>query len=272
MIHLTDSDLTLLYYGELSGADERDARTHLNECAACREQHDELLRLFAMVDGCPAPEPGAEFEAQVWRRLQPTLRVARMPRRAGFADRLRGWLVPSPTRWAVAGGVAVLVFIAFTAGRYFQPERQVAPVSQSAAGGVEPLDSLRERILLSALGDHFDRTQGMLVELASASPAASVDISHEQRRAEDLLAATRLYRRAADQAGDRNVANVLEALERVLVEVTLSPQHLSAYELESLQRRIENQELLFKLRVASSALRDREQTNRPAPARGSAGV
>jgi hypothetical protein len=268
MNHLSDGDLTLLYYGELTGAEERDARAHLKTCAACRAQHDELLRLFAMVDGCPVPEPAAEFESQVWRRLQPALRAARAPQRAGLADRLRGWLVPSPARWALAGAVAMLVIVAFAAGRYFQSEGPRTPATQTATAAE---DTLRERILLTALGDHFDRTQGVLVDLASASPAASVDISHEQHRAEDLLAATRLYRRAANEAGDQNVADVLEALERVLVEVTVSPAQLSAYELASLQKRIENQGLLFKLRVASSALREREQSNRP-PARGSAGA
>jgi hypothetical protein len=270
MNHLTDSDLTLLYYGELTAVEERDARAHLQTCASCRAQHDELLRLFALVNSFPVPEPSAEFQAQVWRRLQPALRSARMPRRAGIAARLGAWFVPSVPRWALAGGLAMLLVIAFAAGRYFQVDQEPAPVSQSADAATP--ESLRERILLSALGDHFDRTQGMLVELASAAPGESVDISGEQRRAGDLLAATRLYRRAANQAGDRNVADVLEALERVLVEVTVSPARLSAYELTSLQKRIENQELLFKLRVASSALREREHATRPAAALGSAGV
>jgi hypothetical protein len=143
------------------------------------------------------------------------------------------------------------------------------PATQSAAATPE---SLRERILLTALGDHFDRTQGMLVDLASARAGDTIDISGERRRADDLLAATRLYRRAANEAGDRNVANVLEALERVLVEITVSPARLSPYELTSLQRRIENQELLFKLRIAASAIREREQAIRPAAIRGSAGA
>jgi hypothetical protein len=168
----------------------------------------------------------------------------------------------------------MLVVVAFVAGRYVQPGSggpTVVPTTQTAGRAAAP-DTLRERILLSALGDHFDRTQGMLVELTSTSPAAPIDISGEQRRAEDLLAATRLYRRAADQAGDRNVADVLETLERVLVEVTVSPAQLSTYELESLQKRIETQELLFKLRVATSTVREREHATRPAAARGSAGV
>ncbi|HSL21735.1 MAG TPA: hypothetical protein VK886_09375 [Vicinamibacterales bacterium] len=264
MTHLTEEDLTLLYYGETSGGDERDARAHLASCAACRQAHDELLRLFAMVDSCPTPEPGPAFETEVWRRLQPALRAgAAAPDTNGVLARLRGWLVPGGApRWAVAGGIAMVLVLAFAAGRYWpDATRPSAPATQSA-GAADQAD-LRERILLTALGDHFDRTQGMLVELASAAPSARVDISNEQRRAGDLLAATRIYRRAAIEAGDRNVADVLDSLERVLVEVTVSPAELSAFELQSLQKRIETQELLFKLRVAASTVRDREEAARP---------
>jgi hypothetical protein len=119
-------------------------------------------------------------------------------------------------------------------------------------------------VLLSALGDHFDRTEAMLVELVGTPRGDRVSIAGEQRRAGDLLAATRLYRRAAVEAGDTNVADVLESLQRILVEVTGSPSELSAYELQALQTRIEKQELLFKLRIASSAVRHRESHTRPA--------
>jgi len=269
MTHLTEDDLTLLYYGELSEAAAGSARAHLGACQTCRVEQEKLQQVFAMVDTCPVPEPAHGFETQVWRRLQPALRAAGQPRRASLTERLRNWLVPS-RGWAMGGAVAAVVLIAFALGRYWQPERPAGPVNETARPIAQ--ESLRERILLSALSDHFDRTQAMLVELTSASPAPTVDISGEQRRAHDLLAATRIYRRAATEAGDRTVRDVLEALERVLVEVDVSPSQLSAYELRSLQNRIEEQELLFKVRVASAGVRQREQSTRPAAARGSAGA
>ena len=115
---------------------------------------------------------------------------------------------PAPGRWALAGGVAALVLAAFVAGRFWpaSPAGTVGP-SQAARDTGE---ALRERVLLSALGDHFDRTEAMLVELAGTAPGERVSIAAEQRRAGDLLAATRLYRRAAVDAGDANVADVLE--------------------------------------------------------------
>jgi hypothetical protein len=258
--HLGEDDFTLLHYGELPAAEVRAARAHLEGCGDCRARQAEMERLFAMVGDGDVPEPDAAFESQVWRRLQPALRAEREGGRraagAGWAARLRDWFsLPAPGRWALAGGVATLVLAAFVAGRLWpgatsEPARPAA--AELAAGDI------RERVLLSALGDHFDRTEAMLVELAGTAPGGRVSIAAEQRRAGDLLAATRLYRRAAVEAGDTGVADVLESLQRILVEVTGSPSELSAFELQALQTRIEKQELLFKLRIASSAVRNRE--------------
>lgn len=273
--HVDEDDLTLLYYDELADADARGARAHLEGCSECRVRHAELARLLTMVGDTGTPEPDAGFEAAMWRRLQPALRAARQPAPDGVVARLRAWLAgpaqepaqgsvqgPAPGRWALAGGVAALALAAFVAGRVW-PAAPAGPVAPQLAT-TDTGERLRERVLLSALGDHFERTEAMLVELASTAPGERVSIEAEQRRASDLLAATRLYRRAAMDAGDANVAEVLELLQRILVEVTGSPAELSAFELHALQHRIETQELLFKLRIASSAVRNREhRTRRP---------
>ena len=279
--HVDEDDLTLLYYGELAEAEAGAARVHLEGCGQCRARHAELARLLAMVGDAETPEPEPGFEAAMWRRLQPALRAARPPARDGIAARLRAWLAeslppsrskslprPAPTsrpatgRWVLAGGVAAIALAAFVAGRFWpasMPGPTGAPVATTDTG-----EALRERVLLSALGDHFARTEAMLVELAGTAPGERVSIAAEQRRAGDLLAATRLYRRAAVDAGDSNVAEILELLQRILVEVTGSPSELSSFELRALQHRIETQELLFKLRIASSAVRNREhRTRRP---------
>ncbi|MEO5820103.1 MAG: hypothetical protein ABIT71_06320 [Vicinamibacteraceae bacterium] len=265
--HVDEDDLTLLYYAELAEADARAAAAHLEGCPACRGRQTALARLLAMVDDTETPEPDAGFEAAMWRRLQPALRAARQPAQDGVLARFRSWLTAPPLasgpgRWALAGGLAALVLAAFAAGRLW-PASPVGPVGPPLAA-TDTSEALRERVLLSALGDHFDRTEAMLVELAGTAAGDRVSISAEQRRAGDLLAATRLYRRAAVDAGDSNVAEVLEVLQRILVEVTGSPSELSAFELQALQHRIETQELLFKLRIASSAVRNREhRTRRP---------
>jgi hypothetical protein len=107
----------------------------------------------------------------------------------------------------------------------------------------------------------------VLVELANAPAADGVDISREQERAQELLSANRLYRQTAAQAGDANVAGVLDQLERVLVEIAHRPSKLSKAEVENLRRQIESQGLVFKMRVVESNVRNELRKGRPEAAK-----
>jgi hypothetical protein len=86
-----------------------------------------------------------------------------------------------------------------------------------------------------------------------------VDISSERSRAEELLAANRLYRETAVKTGDTATAALLDELERVLVDVAASPSTLTQSDLDEVRRRIESKGLLFKVRVVSSDVRERQQ-------------
>jgi len=150
--------------------------------------------------------------------------------------------------------MAGLVVAAFFAGRFWPG--QVRPAPQPIAQPV------RERILLVAVGDHLERSQMVLLELVNSKPDGEVDISEEQQRAQDLVAANRLYRQTAARAGEAGLASVLEELERTLIEVAHRPTLLSSAEFEELRRRIEAQGILFKIRIIDSQVRQREQTIR----------
>jgi len=83
----------------------------------------------------------------------------------------------------------------------------------------------------------------------SASPLASL----ERERAGELLQASRLYRQTAYQVGEVAAADVLEELERILLDVSQGPESLQAR--EGLRSRIEERDMLFKLRVLGSTVK-----------------
>ena len=120
-------------------------------------------------------------------------------------------------------------------------------------------DQLREGVLLIDLGDHLDRSQMMLVELVSADDGSPVDMSDERARAEQLVAANRLYRQTAVSTGDTGIADLLDELERLLVDLAASPEQLSSKDLNDMRRRIESRSLLFKVRVVSADIRQRQK-------------
>jgi len=247
-MHLTEDELVLHYYGEMDAAAETRVTTHLSDCAECHASYGRLQRVMALVDSVPAADAPEGFERIAWARLETAL----PDRRHG----LFSWLVYSPARLAFAALVVALVGGAFYAGRQM-PGRTTATVANGASAS--PSNGIRERILLVDLGDHLDRSQMMLVELVSADSGGPVDISSERSRAEQLLAANRLYRETAVKTGDAATAALLDELERILVDVAASPSTLTQNDLDEVRRRIESKGLLFKVRVVSSDVRERQR-------------
>jgi hypothetical protein len=100
----------------------------------------------------------------------------------------------------------------------------------------------------------------VLVELMNADPDQPVvNISSEQSRARDLVAANRHNPASAAQAGDDATGDVLDDLERVLNEIANAPEDASKTQIEALRARIASRGLLFRVRVVNSEMRQRER-------------
>ena len=192
-----------------------------------------------------APERGEDYGRQVWGRLQPKLAQRPGDRRPPVFSTRGARLAP----WALAAAVLVLVAGAFFAGRATQRPAE-APLSAEA----------RRRVLLVAVGDHLERSRMVLLEFVNAAPQAAG--SRERAWAGELVASNRLYRQTAAREGEHAVADVLDQLERVLLEIANSPAHASPAFHQALARRIEEEGVLFKIEVIGA--RAGWRTDRPA--------
>lgn len=249
-MHLTDDDLVLHYYGDMPADEDTRAAAHLSACGSCQQQYARLQRVMAAVDSSAAFEAPAGFERTAWARLEPDLS-------SGGRGGWLGSLLWSPVRLGWGAALVILVAAAFAAGRV---THRVPPAGGPAITSASA-ESAAERVLLVDLGDHLDRSQMVLVELASAEADSNgLDISTERERAQQLLASNRLYRETALRHGDRAMAALLDDLERVLVDVAASPSTMSKDDLDAIRRRISEKELLFKVGVVSSQVREREKT------------
>ena len=246
MRHLEESDLVLYYYRD--GGRIAESEKHLASCVECRRQFEEVAALLQTVVPPPVPRRSEDYGTEVWNRIRAALPEPKPP---------RAWWRVSP-RWATAAAIAALVIVAFGVGRYSSPP-QPSVITAKDSGS-----ELRSKVLLVAVGDHLDRTQMLLLELAHASGSGEIDISEQQQRAADLAATNRLYRQTARQVGDVDIANTLDELERVLLEVGHQPDKVTAAELEQIQDRIRSEGILFKIRVIRTKVR-----NESAPQAGS---
>jgi hypothetical protein len=226
MNHPSEEDLVLHLYGEAD--DSELLREHLESCARCREEVAVLRQVLAEVDEMTPPERPPDYGARVWERVSKEL-----PRK----KRSRSYY------WLAAA--AVLLVATFLAGRFTAPPDEL---DLARAG------QIRERILFVALSDHLEESQVLLLEVVNRGDgAATAPAPLERERAAELLQASRLYRQTAYTVGDVTAADVLEELERILLDLSQGPESLEAR--EALRSRIEERDMLFKLRILGSTVK-----------------
>jgi hypothetical protein len=243
MRHLTQDELVLFYYRENGGVDRRQAEEHLQGCDLCRQELAGLAQSLEVIASLPIPDRDENYGGKVWTRIRPHL--------ADKAGRRWNFVLPLRT-WALVGGGAVLLVVAFWGGRLWQQRQTPTAATISAPA--------RERILMVALGDHLERAQMLLVEIMNREAEDKVDVSQTKQLAQDLMPSNRLYRQTALRDGQPGVANVLDDLERVLLHLAHSPNEISAEDLASLQHQIASQGILFKVRVVELDAQEKQKT------------
>lgn len=261
MRQLQDEDLILYYYGEAENPEEvREALASSPELAG---RFESLLQtLDTATEALPVPARPDSYGAEVWARLQARLDDNGL---RGFPPpgtphpwplslpstrpaRERGTRRPGIVRALIAA--VLLLAVGFLAGRFWPRPGQGPQIAKDI-----PLSpAARERILVRTVANHLERSERLLTELANTETAGSVDVSAERQWAQDLLAANRLYRQSARQGGRPQLAFLLDELEPFLLELAHGPSEIPADELEDLRARVEDQALLFKMRVVSQRL------------------
>ena len=235
--HASEEDLLTLHW-----EGTRRTAAHVASCAECADRLSSLRALLARIEAEPVPDRGEEYGREVWARIAPRLPSLRQ-------DARRPWFVSlRPRPLFAVGAVAAVVLAAFLAGQ--AAARRGAIRAASAA-------TVRDRVLLIAVGEHLERSEAVLLELVHGAGEGDLDVSSEQARLSDLLPANRLFRQAANRSGEAGLSGVLDELERVLLDVRHGPSRLTPAEREALARRIDAEGVLFKVRILGSRLRDR---------------
>src|SRR5687767_9453886 len=218
--HITDEDLLLDYYGEAAPEQRAVMRAHVDTCAECQALDRELRAVLALVDSEPLPEAPPGFERQMWARLEPLVAgfnrttdvvsgfsrtpdvVAGFPgppkpRSGEGGSRTKFWSFEFP-RWGLAASAAALAVVSFLLGRAWSP----APGTPTGSLALTDPTSVSERLLRTEVEEHFERSQRVLMELVNVDDSSPVMLASDRRRATDLVAAGRLYRRSVEEIGD----------------------------------------------------------------------
>lgn len=243
MTHYSEDDLILHYYGE--GQKRGDVEYHLDTCTQCSAAFQSIATTLQLVAAPDVPERDDSYGSEVWQRIR-----ARLPERP--VPWWQAWSGGKPI--AVAAAVAALVIVAFVAGRltpHPSPGVDIAMFTPS----IDP--DAGARVRLAAIGDHLERSERVLLDLVNAD-GESVDLSAQQAWAADLISSGRLYRDAATRPDDALVGDVLDDLERSLLDIVHGPSMPTSAELNAVRARLDATAVLFKVRVLADELHDRE--------------
>ena len=250
MKHKTEEELYAYREGEMKGREAIAA--HLQECGECRAELERIEQVFAALNEMPVPEPGEGYGAKVWHQIADRLPEKQEKWWAGLF---------APRRLMALGTAVVLLALAFYAGRQTGPNR--------GDGGAADAGKVRERVLVVAVGEHLGKSEMILMELSNAQPPVSgnklINISTEQKRAEDLVEENRLYQQTAKNSGDTAMASTLDELQRILLDVANSPDEVTPAQFASIQKRIAAQGILLKVRVVRQELRAGAAGSKAAP-------
>jgi hypothetical protein len=254
--HLSDNQLVLLYYRE--PLEEAGFDGHLAACAECLRRFQTLSRVLHAVAHDEIPEPAGDFEARMTTRVLAAAKQAdSLGLTTGTED--RGRVLAFPKRFATAArylaagaALAACLILAFSVGR------RVGHVEEQTQTAAET----QQKVLLTALGEHLGRSRVTLVELKNREVSVA-DLKSLQAAADNLVTASRLFRAAAEHAGEDQIAGVMEETERLLVRFAAAPPTDAKSELDGLRRRVDSRDLLFRLRVMEAKVEQREKDIAP---------
>ena len=245
MKHITDEDLTLLYYGEHEDPGLAAAVAESEELSA---RYDALCAELRLADAYQPPPRGDDYGAEVWQKISPRLNGEH----ASPGGRLKNWLATLlQPRLSLAGAlsIALVAALAFMLGRNGGPlpvNDPAVPAGVAAAAGVGINSG---RLLNHAVSAHLEQVNILLTQFVNTSETSQGETGHVT----DLLVANRLYRQAAVTQGNQKLAAFLADLEPLLIEMAYQAQTGSVATRERMQQEVENG-LLFRVRVMNQQL------------------
>jgi hypothetical protein len=243
------TQVTLLASGCLEGAQRERALDHLEACADCRREHDEVLALLHVVAQDPARTATPDVAVQYL--------VTRVEARLDSVIRSRPW------RWATLGaGLAIGGLVAALVPRLMpgpSPSQTPAPPAVAEVAMDDAALRRLERVMAREQAVRYlAEAADVLVNLNAQSRPCPREHAHVELEAEVQRSRELVSRRALllDLEGENLLParDVLVDVDNVLREVASLESCSRRDELDRVRREMEERRLLMKVRLLSREL------------------
>lgn len=260
----------------LPGALER----HLASCPSCDQVFHEMREAVRMASESAVPSlPDAYWDTFYDRlvdRMQPASRERNL-RAASWLKRMRESLVvkmPFPAPIARIGFAMALVLAGVLVGRYWEMST-ATDQAKGTEGAVAPPAS-SEIQLTARTQRYLDRSNVLLLGLVNFDTAeddpSAINLGRKKVVAAELVEEARLLKADLGAYRERQLVELVEDLERILLQIAnLEAQH-DLPSIEVIQRGVDRGSLLLKINLEQMRLVDRPAGQTPSKARPSTGM
>lgn len=268
---MDDDELILYFYDELSAERRQQVRAQLLD-PALRARYDalcaDLTTLEQRWESHEQAQVPEDIASRAWEGVAATLQPeASAPETSTAAAEPSATEAPRQALWmALAASLLVAVAtVSFQAGQrsvLADPAGIVAaaPTEQGGTNGEVADPQVRERVLLAQVQRHLGASERLLVDVSNASALQASALGgtlgmtdealqSERQWARTLLTANRLYRFAAERAGQERLSDLLGDLEPILIDLANGRGGASAQYVDALRESIATRELLPRVRA-----------------------
>lgn len=262
---IRDSDLILYHYRDgLDAAALAAIERALQQSPALQQRYAALRATLQAADAQPLPQPDAGFDERLWQRFEARLdaesastHTAREPHRRTAAARRdtatprRSWLRPAASALALAAALGLGFFLGRQPAQPPATTTSIATTSTSGDPASTP-EKLSTRVLDAYVAAHLRETEGVVLTAVNSSNADLLAGNRELAAA--LIDSNRLYAQAAQRAGNARLANFLQQLEPLLIELANPPAADPIQGSEGLRDYVDKSDVLFQLRAIQARM------------------
>ncbi len=250
-----------LLQNQLNDDESRRVQQHLAECPSCTEDLNQLQRTLSMLPSYdPAEEKGKDFFNALAARIETEIRQQRAPRLNTVTEFFQKIRLLAALRPAYAYGFGGALGMMILAVLFFVrlPERHVEYAATEQRLSDYELVHLRAQQRMS---NYLQKSKTLLVGIANMkeSDHEDVDFTAERKLSRNLVYEARYLK---SQPIDERSARLVQDLQKILIELANLEETNDLPNVEMIRTGIDEENLLFKIRMAQASLDTNRTTNK----------
>jgi len=263
-------------YGEIDEERRVELDAHLAGCETCARLLEEMRGTLEVMSRYERRDPGPEFWAGYWDRLQERMAdaagtpVEDTTKRSWWRARVAGRPVASWT-YRAAAAAAILVLGIFVGRTFFMPAVEVSEPPVTASGGavqdttpggdvpVPTGDVPRtggggEVVLTSSdrAMRYVQKSQVLILGLVNTDPSAdgyAADLETQRTRSRELLAQAPDIKNDLNDPRQRRLRELVDELEKILMQIANLEEEEDYEEVDFIRGTVNRHDVLLKINL-----------------------